>query len=83
MGLIALQSTALDPNEEKGMLVRDLLHWDSELPVFLQDVLEGKLHYYHGPHHRKTSRYLQGKNPEIFSVIRYFVAVAKYPTFLA
>ncbi|MBI2604827.1 MAG: hypothetical protein HYW49_01980 [Deltaproteobacteria bacterium] len=60
-------------------VVRDLRDWqDMRSPRFLQDVAEGKLHYYHNPLHKTTSRYLAGDNPEIFSVVRYFTKAFQY-----
>lgn len=45
---------------------------------FLRDVLEAKLHFYYSPNHKKTSRYKNGLNPEIISVIRFFTKVVQY-----
>ncbi len=59
-------------------LVKDLFDWDSNHPRFLKDVLAGQLHFYKSPHHKTTSRYMEGKNPEIFSVIRYFIKLFQH-----
>ena len=46
--------------------------------VFLRDVLGNKLHYYYSETHEQTSRYKAGKNPPIFSVIRYFIKLFQH-----
>ena len=70
VGLVSLHS--------EGEMIKDLLDWDSSEPRFLQNVLEGKLHYYHSPKHSSTSRFKNGLNPEIFSVIRYFIKMFQF-----
>ena len=73
VGLVSLDTSALS-----GEVVKDLYHWDREHPPFLEDILQGQLRYYHGPQHKTTSRYRQGLNPEIISVIRYFIKLSQY-----
>ncbi len=59
-------------------LIKDLFDWGSNHPRFLKDVLAGRLHFYKSPRHKTTSRYMEGKNPEIFSVIRYFIKLFQH-----
>ena len=68
---------ALNPDKPE-MTVRDLFHWNSKNPPFLQDVLAGKLRYYHSDRHHKTSRFQHGMNPEIIAVIRYFIKLFQH-----
>ena len=68
---------ALNPDEGQAV-VRDLFDWDSQHPQFLKDVLAGRLHFYHSPHHRKTPRFKNGINPEIFVVIRYLIKLFQH-----
>ena len=68
---------ALNPDKTE-MTVRDLFHWNSQNPPFLQDVLGGTLRYYHRNRHHETSRFQQGMNPEIISVIRYFIKLFQH-----
>ncbi|MES2966006.1 MAG: hypothetical protein V4760_19140, partial [Bdellovibrionota bacterium] len=58
--------------------VRDLRAWGEPRPPFLVDVAEGKLHFYHSPNHRETSAYKLGRNPEIFSAIRYLIKAVQF-----
>ena len=60
--------------------VRDLREWGNQNGnAFLRDVTEGKIHYYFsGDLHKKTTFYKQGRNPEIFSVIRYLTKAFQY-----
>ena len=71
MGLISL-----DPGDKST--VKDLFDWDSPKPKFLKDVLDGKLHFYYGEKHKETQRYIEGKNPSIFAVIRYFIKLFQH-----
>ena len=68
---------ALNPDKTE-MTVRDLFHWDSKNPPFLQDVLAGRLRYYHSDRHHETSRFQKGMNPEIIPVIRYFIKLFQH-----
>ena len=62
--------------------IRDLRDWDADWkkypPQFFTDIAEGKLHYYFSDTHSETSRYKQGLNPPILSVIRYFTKAFQY-----
>jgi hypothetical protein len=57
---------------------RDLRDWEAPEPQFLKDVAEGKLHYYFSEKHETTSRYLDGKNPPILSVVRYLTKAFQF-----
>jgi hypothetical protein len=59
-------------------VVRDLRDWNSKSPYFLQDVLNGKIHYYFSPSHGSTAFAKQGRNPPIISVIRYLTKAFQY-----
>ena len=72
VGMISLSTTA------KEKVIKDLFDWESKSPQFLQDVLTNKLHFYNSDKHQSTSRYKEGKNPEIFSVIRYFIKLFQH-----
>ncbi len=59
--------------------VRDLKDWDNLTNSgFLNDILEGRIHYYFSPLHEKTKFYLEGRNPAILSVIRYFIKIMQF-----
>ncbi len=51
--------------------VRDLRAWDKGTAPFLEDVAAGKIRYLHSADHLSTPLFLDGRNPEIFSVIRF------------
>ena len=68
----------LDVNSPSGEFVKDVYHWDESYPRFLRDVLSNRLHYYYRLKHKTTSRYKEGKNPEIFSVIRYYIKLFQH-----
>jgi hypothetical protein len=59
-------------------VIRDLRDWESKEPRFLTDVVDGKLHYYFSAKHEGTNRFKEGKNPPIFSVIRYLTKAFQY-----
>ncbi len=66
-GLIELT----DPSEGHSQ-VRDVSEWNNEDDCsFFNDLLADRLSYHYSPIHTQTRRYQKGKNPEIFSVIRY------------
>jgi hypothetical protein len=73
---VGLIEITVPPSNEP--LVRDLRDWESESPYFLRDILEGQIHFYFSPLHQSTSRYLDGTNPPIFSVIRYLTKAFQY-----
>ena len=64
--------------DSQPSMVKDLRDWGSKESKFLQDVLDGRLTYYDSKTHKETQRYKEGKNPEIFSVIRYFTKLFQY-----
>lgn len=72
-GLIELTDPPLD-----GRRVRDVQAWDDPAPPFLQDVLHRKLHYYWSRTHGTTSRAAEGKNPPLFSVVRFLTKAFQY-----
>ncbi len=56
--------------------IRDLRDWNNlDNSGYLNDITEGKIHYYFSPYHESTHFYKQGRNPPILSVIRYFIKV--------
>lgn len=60
-------------------VIRDLRDWTSQgNSRYFQDVLESKIKYYYSPRHAQTDRALAGKNPAIFSVIRYLTKAFQY-----
>ncbi len=73
---VGLIEVTVPPADEP--LVRDLRDWNSSSPFFLKDVLEGKIHFYFSPLHNSTTRYLDGTNPPLFSVIRYLTKAFQY-----
>lgn len=72
-------STGMIGLGENEPRVRDIRDWNEvERPIFLRDLHSGTLHYYYSSAHKSTARYAAGKNPEIFSVIRYLTKVFQY-----
>jgi hypothetical protein len=63
-------------------VIRDLREWDAyahaKEPAFLKDVRNGAIHYYSSPLHETTAFYKGGRNPPIFSVIRYLTKAFQY-----
>jgi hypothetical protein len=61
-------------------VVRDLKSWNHPKgeSIFLQDVLNQKIHYFWNPQHGTTLRARNGENPEILSVLRFLVKVFQY-----
>ena len=47
-------------------------------PPFLEDVAAGKLRYYWRSKHTQTSRFQEGMNPPIISVVRYFTKLFQF-----
>ncbi|MEK7357833.1 MAG: hypothetical protein AAB250_15385, partial [Bdellovibrionota bacterium] len=68
----------IEVTRSKDPMVRDLRAWDSPRSRFLEDIAQGKITYYFSPDHATTVRYLAGKNPPIFSVIRYLTKAFQY-----
>jgi hypothetical protein len=64
--------------EKNELVIRDLRDWNSTTPSFTRDILEETIHFYFSSQHKKTSRYLDGTNPPIFSVIRYLTKAFQY-----
>ncbi|MBI2606924.1 MAG: hypothetical protein HYW49_12695, partial [Deltaproteobacteria bacterium] len=59
--------------------IRDLLDFDKGWDgIFFNDIHDSKLHYYYNAAHYRTSRYLSGMNPPIFSVIRYLTKAFQF-----
>ena len=58
--------------------IKDLRDWDNPRNNFIQDTLDGKITYYYSKDHKLTNRFKEGKNPEIFSVVRYFTKAVQY-----
>ncbi len=74
VGMIEITRNA-NPKE----IVRDLRQWNEvNSPNFLQDVAEGKIHFYFSPKHSQTQYAVAGRNPPILSVIRYFIKVFQF-----
>jgi hypothetical protein len=64
-----------DPKNAKER-IRDLRDWNNfENSGFLNDIVEGKIHYYFSSAHESTKFFKEGRNPPIVSVIRYFIKV--------
>ncbi len=59
-------------------LIRDLREWSEARPTFLQDVLQGRLHYYFSNTHGFTARARKGLNPPIISVVRYYIKAFQF-----
>ena len=70
-----VEVTQTPPGEQA---IKDVMDWDSAQPFFLRDVHENKLHYYYNPQHESTKYYKDGRNPEIFSVIRYLTKAFQF-----
>jgi len=68
----------IEISETQEPVVRDLRDWNSQAPIFLRDVAEGKIHYYYSEHHQQTARFKAGINPPIFSVIRALTKAFQY-----
>jgi hypothetical protein len=59
-------------------VVRDVRDWTSKEPYFLKDVHDGMLHYYFSPLHETTKFAKEGRNPPIFSAIRFLTKAFQY-----
>jgi hypothetical protein len=68
----------IELTESQDPLIRDLRDWNSKEPIFLKDIESSTLHYYYSPLHDTTSRFKEGKNPPIVSVIRYLTKAFQY-----
>lgn len=60
--------------------IRDLKDWKNvDNNHFINNTINENIHYYYNPTaHANTNRYKEGKNPPIFSVIRYLTKVFQY-----
>ncbi len=72
-GLIEL--TKSDPG---SFAIRDLRDWSNPYSNFIEDVRLDKIHFYFASRHEETELYRTGRNPPIFSVIRYFIKAFQY-----
>ena len=72
-GMIELTDTSGDLHR-----IRDLRDWESVKPHFLEDITEGKIHFYFSDLHPSTSRFKSGMNPPILSVIRALTKAFQY-----
>lgn len=68
----------LTPPPGSEHVVRDLRDWHAAKPQFLEDVREGRLHYYFSEKHDQTKRAMEGLNPPILSAIRYLTKAFQY-----
>ena len=55
-----------------------MLNWKVKESPFVEDVLNKRLRYLYNKNHKETWRYKRGQNPEIFSVIRYFIKMFQH-----
>jgi hypothetical protein len=58
--------------------VRDLRDWKNPRAAFFEDVRLGQLHFYFSDLHGTTSRFKDGMNPPILSVVRYLTKAFQY-----
>ncbi len=71
VGLVEI-TDPLHPEER----IRDLKEWDNlQNSGFVSDLLEGKIHFYFSDKHHTTKFFMEGRNPPILAVIRYFIKV--------
>jgi hypothetical protein len=66
----------LSPGTQK--ILWDLRDWNSAEPRALQDMAQGKITYYYSPSHNQTKMAMDGKNPEILSVLRLLVKAVQF-----
>jgi hypothetical protein len=59
-------------------VIRDVRDWKSKEPYFLKDVHDAMLHYYYSPLHGTTKFAREGRNPPIFSAIRFLTKAFQY-----
>ena len=59
-------------------IIKDLRDWNSPEPIFLRDVLEGKLHLYFSSLHDQTDRAKKGLNPPILWAIRSLTKAVQF-----
>ncbi len=58
--------------------IQDLRSWNSDSPDFLNDLAAGRIRYLPSGKHEETKRFREGRNPHIFSVIRFLIKVFQY-----
>lgn len=58
--------------------VKDFRDWKSKESNFLKDLANEEITYYYSNNHKNTLRFDEGKNPEIFSVVRYYTKAVQY-----
>lgn len=63
--------------------IKDLNGLDRKESKFLQDVAKSQITFLYSKDHLYTKRYLLGKNPEIFSIIRLYSKIFQYNLSLA
>ncbi len=68
----------IELTDSKEPVVRDLFAWNQKNAPFLQSVAKGEIEYRHSKKHELTSRYLEGKNPPILSVIRFLTKAFQF-----
>lgn len=74
MGFIELT----DPPNSSEPAIRELKNWTSHTSDFLDDVAAGRIRFYHSSKHKQTERFTSGRNPEIFSVVRFLVKAGQF-----
>ncbi len=56
--------------------IRDLRDWDNGTNSgFFNDLMDGKIHFYFSHLHETTRFFIEGRNPPILAVIRFFIKV--------
>jgi hypothetical protein len=68
----------IDLSPKAEMTVRDLRDWNNPKPQFLNDVSEGKIHYYFSGLHDSTELARAGRNPSILSAIRILIKAVQF-----
>ena len=79
---IPLIHTALPPDVSYDVVkasFKDLRHWQAPRAPFIQDVFLQRLTCYYSPlDHRRTSRFKNGHNPDVFFAIRALTKAFQY-----
>lgn len=57
--------------------VRDLFHWDQKDSPFIEDLSQNQVQYRFSDKHDSTKFFQEGRNPPIFSVIRFLTKVVQ------
>lgn len=58
--------------------VKDFRDWDSKESNFLKDIINKEITFYHSEQHKSLRSFESGKNPEILSVVKYYMNVDKH-----